>query len=317
MNVIFSMTLAAGMALGEQEVVMFNERLPVPTAGQRTTTYFSRSSNDVVKGAPYSAESITEHVQGLPDGNRISHSNKSNFARDTEGRTRRETTIQGLGPVGQTEEPVVSVFIEDPVAKLQYTLDSQRKVALKQKSDGGMNFKIATSPIGMASMPSVAAVSGHAVGGIAVAGTTVHRDEVIVERKIVAEGKEAQRVEATVSMKARTTGDLKKEDLGTRNMEGVSVKGTKTIMTIPVGEVGNERPIEVVTETWYSEEIKAVVLTKHSDPRTGEMTNRLSNIRLGEPSKSLFEPPSDYKVEEISNMRMPMAMPAIRVKEDR
>jgi len=47
------------------------------------------------------------------------------------------------------------------------------------------------------------------------------------------------------------------------------------------------------------------------------MTNRLMNVKLGNPSRSLFEPPADYKIEEVTNMRMPMEMPAIRVKEDR
>jgi len=115
----------------------------------------------------------------------------------------------------------------------------------------------------------------------------------------------------------RRDGNVKQEDLGTRTIEGVSAKGLKTTMTIAAGEVGNERPIEVVTETWYSDEIKGVVLTKHTDPRSGEMTNRLMNVKLGNPSRSLFEPPADYKIEEVTNMRMPMEMPAIRVKEDR
>jgi hypothetical protein len=61
-----------------------------------------------------------------------------------------------------------------------------------------------------------------------------------------------------------------------------------------------------------------MVLTKHNDPRMGETVTRLENIKLGAPPKSLFEPPVDYKVEEVSNMRMAMpTMPAIRVREDR
>jgi hypothetical protein len=318
MKTFFSMTLAAGLAFGQQAGPTFPERDPAGARGQRTFTYFSRGSAEVVKGAPYTADSISEHVQVLQDGNRISHTNKSSFARDSEGRTRRETEIIGLGSVGQTEEPIKSVFIEDPVAKVQYTLDSQRKVAMKHNSEGGMQFKIATGIGGTAR--AGAPTAGFAVAGVPAiaAARTIQRDDIMIERKIEGETKELHRVESVAMLASpRSEGDVKTEDLGTRNMEGVSVKGTKMVMTIAAGEVGNERPIQVVTETWYSDEIKAVVLTKHSDPRNGETTNRLSNLRLGEPSKTLFEPPSDYKVEEMSNMRMPMSAPGFRVKEDR
>ena len=86
-------------------------------------------------------------------------------------------------------------------------------------------------------------------------------------------------------------------------------------MSIPAGEVGNERAIEVVTEIWCSDELKASVLVKHSDPRMGETTTRLSNVRLAEPSKSLFELPTNYKISENPGVRM--LLPAMRVNEGR
>lgn len=291
MKTIYLMAITTGLAMGQHDVIVLDQP-PMPADGrQRTFTRVMGGPSEAVKGLPYTAESVTEHTQVLADGNRITHSNKSIFARDSEGRTRRESTIEGLGPVGKTEAPVVSVHIEDPVAKVHYTLDSERKVAMKSKADTGLHFNIAAP----------ASQAGN----------------VVVERKIITTQNRST-ISTQVEVKARPEGALKKEDLGTRNIEGVSAKGTKMVMTIPAGEVGNERPIEVVTETWYSDEIQAVVLTKHTDPRTGEMTNRLSNIRLGEPSKSLFEPPADYKVEEVSNMFMsvPDRVPAIRVKED-
>ena len=107
--------------------------------------FINRAGGEMVKGAPYSADSVTETVQTLADGNRIVRSNKSSFARDSEGRSRHESTIQGLGPVGQTESPLVSVFINDPIAKVHYSLDAKRKVAMKSKSDASMNFKISTA----------------------------------------------------------------------------------------------------------------------------------------------------------------------------
>jgi hypothetical protein len=69
-------------------------------------------------------------------------------------------------------------------------------------------------------------------------------------------------------------------------------------MTIPAGQVGNELPIQVVSESWFSAELQAVVLSKHSDPRMGETTYRLIGINRSEQARSLFEVPADYKIEE-------------------
>jgi hypothetical protein len=61
--------------------------------------------------------------------------------------------------------------------------------------------------------------------------------------------------------------------------------------------LGNDRPMTTVTETWYSDELKLVVLTKRSDPRSNTV-NRLTNISRVEPSAALFEVPADYTIEE-------------------
>ena len=44
----------------------------------------------IVKGSPYTAESVTETVQTLANGTRITHKSTAQLARDSEGRTRRE-----------------------------------------------------------------------------------------------------------------------------------------------------------------------------------------------------------------------------------
>jgi hypothetical protein len=90
----------------------------------------------------------------------------------------------------------------------------------------------------------------------------------------------------------------KKEDLGTQTIEGVAAQGTRTTHSIPAGEIGNERAIEIVRERWYSPELQTVVLSRHVDPRMGETTYRLTNIQRGEPDATLFQVPEDFKVEE-------------------
>lgn len=86
------------------------------------------------------------------------------------------------------------------------------------------------------------------------------------------------------------------EAVGTQMMEGVLAEGTVRKTTYPAGMFGNDRPIVAVWEQWYSPELRLQVMTKNSDPRSGENTMRLMNISRAEPDFSLFQPPPDYKV---------------------
>jgi len=87
---------------------------------------------------------------------------------------------------------------------------------------------------------------------------------------------------------------VKEEQLGTTQMEGVVAQGTRTTTTIPAGQIGNQRPINVVYERWYSPDLQMTVMTKLNDPRTGETVYKLTNIVRVEQPRSLFEVPSDY-----------------------
>ena len=91
-------------------------------------------------------------------------------------------------------------------------------------------------------------------------------------------------------------GTLKKDDLGTQTINGLNAQGTRYTRTIPAGQIGNERPIEIVSETWFSPELHTMVLRKHSDPRVGESIYRLTEIKRNEPDASLFQPPAGTKV---------------------
>jgi len=84
--------------------------------------------------------------------------------------------------------------------------------------------------------------------------------------------------------------------LGNIFIEGVQAQGTRTTTTIPAGDIGNERPINIVDERWYSPDLQMTVMTKHSDPRSGETNFQLKNINRSNPPPTLFEVPSDYTV---------------------
>jgi len=88
------------------------------------------------------------------------------------------------------------------------------------------------------------------------------------------------------------------ESLGTQLIEGVSAEGKRTVETIPAGAIGNDSPIEIISESWYSPELGMVVKSRHNDPRSGENLYQLTNIRRGEPSPDLFQVPVDYTIKE-------------------
>lgn len=291
MKVWSVMALGAGLALGQQDVLYFNERVPGPGNGDKRVMHFQGPSREVVKGSPYSADKVTETTQTLADGNRIKHTNRSSIARDGEGRTRIETTIEGLGAIGKMEAPLTNIVIEDPVGKASYMLDPKSKVATKTKVEGVMMHKLGAAKI---------------------------VEDVVITRSVEARGP-AQSNVMIQRMRIDSDRNVNKEDLGMKMIEGVEARGMRIKMTIPAGEVGNERPLEVVTETWYSDQLKAVVLSKHSDPRMGESTTKLMNVKLGEPSRSLFEVPADYRVEEGQGMRFEVRdvkEPVIQIKEE-
>jgi hypothetical protein len=98
--------------------------------------------------------------------------------------------------------------------------------------------------------------------------------------------------------KELANGTLKKEELGTQTINGVLATGTRYTHTIVAGQIGNEKPISVVSEQWYSTDLQMVVKSTRTDPRSGTTTYTVSNIQRSEPAASLFAVPSDYSVTE-------------------
>ena len=91
---------------------------------------------------------------------------------------------------------------------------------------------------------------------------------------------------------------VKSEDLGTQVIQGVTAQGKRETRVIPAGREGNEKDIDIVTETWYSPDLQVVVMSKTSDPRFGESVYQLNSISRTEPDPALFSVPSDYTVKE-------------------
>ena len=85
----------------------------------------------LVKGAPYAAQGTTTFTQTLADGNRINRQTTSQIYRDSDGRTRREETIGGIGPWAAGGEAMQMIHINDPVAGTAFMLNPKDKTASK------------------------------------------------------------------------------------------------------------------------------------------------------------------------------------------
>jgi hypothetical protein len=233
-----------------------------------------------VLGAPYSATITNQSVQTLADGNRIVQTFSGSTARDSQGRTRQDAPLPNLGNLSAANPPHL-VFIQDPVSQVSYTLNLTDKTAQK--------------------IPTPAAEVG-AAGPAAHLSTTPGGSDAPGLGKFVIQmgsGSDAP-LPPPIAIAGIVGGDdlaqVTSENLGSQTMEGVVVNGIRTTRTIPAGQVGNEQPIHIITEVWTSPDLKAVVYSKRSDPRTGEQTFQLTNIVRGEPDASLFTVPSDFRI---------------------
>jgi hypothetical protein len=263
----------------------------------------------LVKGAPYSADAVTETVQTLSHGNRIVQSSSAKIYRDSAGRTRREQTFKAIGPWAVSGESPVMISINDPVAGASYSLDSNmktaHKMAMPRMADVGRFAKVRAEL--KEKIEKQKAANGAEVVGVV-------NEVVIKEGASVAYSSVARGVATGAAIGAVRAGvpmamgsgvmswsseaEVNQEQLGTQTIEGVAAEGTRVTFTIAAGKIGNERPIVTVNERWYSQELQTVVLSKNSDPRMGETTYRLTNIDRSEPDPSLFQVPADYTVEE-------------------
>jgi hypothetical protein len=251
-----------------------------PTHGAQVALHMTEMAGggEVVTNAPYTANAVEETTQVLGDGNRIVNKSSDFIARDSQGRTRRETTLNRIGPV--TVNGAKVIFLNDPTTHTQYVLQN------------GDATKILRSEATWTSGPTI---------------VMADRNGRALKEKIIA----AHQVGERHAGGGEEEQQVKHEDLGSQTIEGVSAEGKRDTMTIPAGQIGNERPIEVVSETWYSPELRTMVLRKHSDPRVGETVFRLTDIRRGEPDAALFQPPPGAKtrVEPLIELHQKMMAP--------
>lgn len=200
-----------------------------------------------VKGSPLTGQLTVTRDTTLADGTRIHKDNQASIYRDSEGRVRREMSMELVTPAtGAVSHSMVMIL--DPVSGQRYMLNPANKTAR--------------------AMPA----RGHHDGP---KGEAPHADMAPHEGP----------------------GEIKKESLGNKTVDGLVLEGVRVTRTIPEGAIGNDKAIEVVTERWYSQELQLPVLTIHNDPMMGKVTTKLTVTSRGEPDPSLFQVPADYKLE--------------------
>jgi hypothetical protein len=268
--------------------VFFQAALPAPSIGAAHTFGFVAGEmlgGAPVKGAPYSANAVTETVQTLADGNRIANRTSSSIYRDSQGRERREQTLPSIGPFSPAgQEAPKMIFISDPVAGVNYSLDPVNKTAIKLPAPPqGAPMSISSSEAGIAGGPKLFT---QRQGAVAVAGSITTLAAPAPQMMVFRSANSASGNAPTV------------EQLGSKVVEGVSADGTRTTFVIAAGQIGNEQPIKVIDEQWRSSELQVTVQSEHSDPRMGTTTYSLQNVSRSEPAITLFQVPPDYTVKD-------------------
>ena len=268
------------------------------------------NGNKGVRNSPFSADAISESIQTLADGNRIVRSSTSKLYRNSEGQFRQEYGGGSGGAFGTFFTYDDGVTIVNP-GQGRLLLDTTTKIARSYEDLAGQAIAIAplAATTAVRAVDAVKPLTPEARADLE--RLTAEVDKIKASKEQIASVKDelraaAEKVEARAFLTKDggrtwlgTSGpkyDTRTEDLGEQNYEGISARGTRTITTIPANAIGNERPIEITYEKWFSDELKMVVYSKQSDPRTGEHTYRLTNINRSEPDPSLFKVPNGFKV---------------------
>jgi hypothetical protein len=250
-----------------------------------------------VKGIPYSADLVSESVQVLSDGNRIVRRTTGRVYRDSEGRVRREEDRASGGP---------SISVTDVVARTSFSLITERHEAVQMLMplvtfNGTKSLFIvppagALPPLAEADARKLAGVPEGA-GGRGVAPPDAERQAEIA-RSVGQLARETVKLAIGRGFVMSGPEESVEDKLQDRLIGGVVATGIRRTTTIAAGAIGNEQPIKIVSEEWLSPDLQVLVMTDHTDPRTGRSTYQLSNINRNEPDPSLFQIPADYTIRK-------------------
>jgi len=254
-----------------------------------------------VKNAPYSAEAISENTQTLQDGNQISRKSSTMHYRDSAGRTRMEVRDHEGNVRNITINDGEATWILNPEKKTATKIGAPREIArlaaerAREGAEKAREHAEKAREAGEKAREHVIRLHRE--------GNTGEDVRVRVMSNVQAHVGDIHARIAPIVVGAmgdsKYTRNSSSKDLGTREIDGVKAEGKQRSYEIPAGEIGNRNPIVVTSESWYSPELQMTVLSKHTDPRSGERTYRLANLKREEPAAALFTVPSDYTVKDV------------------
>lgn len=284
-NAIF--TTSGGAAGGG-----FTTAVAGPPGPQTFAFVAGELSGNTVTGEPYSAQSSTQTTQTLADGNQIVNTTTAKVYRDAQGRERREQSLPNIGNLSAQDAPAQMIFISDPVAGVNYSLNSSDHVAIKLPAPQNTASTASGKVVMMQRSVQRIALPDGPGGPMPIPGP----GPVFISR--------------TISSAAPNPPAV--EQLGTQLVQAVSAEGMRTTFTIPAGQIGNTQPIQIVDEVWRSPDLQVIVQSTHSDPRMGTTTYTLTNVSRADPSPTLFQVPADYTIKDAPAMNtQKFAIPAI------
>ncbi len=212
-----------------------------------------------VTGAPYSAVEVVQTQEAFADGNSITRKHQTNVFRDGQGRVRTEETV--TPPASSGKQPYQIVTILDYVGGNRYMLDSSTMTAYQS--------------------PLRAPKQGRGPGS----GQGAGQAGMLPQSRGPRPGS------------TENAPQIARAALAPQAVNGLLSTGTHHVETIPAGQIGNERPIQITRTTWISNDLKVPVQIRSSDPRFGTTSMDLTNIVQAEPSPSLFMVPAGYTVK--------------------
>jgi hypothetical protein len=263
---------------------LFAAVIPIAAFGQGdvpTEVKGSPFSPPPVLDAPFSADATTILRQTLDDGSFIERVVNARYYRDRLGRVRVEQSVIGSIPSGV-------------------------RPSLR-------NVKTATGPVRIAISPGDNPLTvfwldrsarrayrgARSLAGIAVGGGNSFAFPVEANRP----DEFSRCICSIVFYRAQNflngwlgSQVVEDEPLGSRQMAGLDVSGRRVAVTLPFDQYGN-RGVDIEDERWESPELKILIYARSSDPRTGLIEYRVTNIRREEPPADLFVVPSDYTVD--------------------
>jgi len=144
----------------------------------------------------------------------------------------------------------------------------------------------------------------HYVAILVRANKTAHRNSIPGE--MVNGSVSVEKGKVMVMMEHKSGGPGPKrpavESLGDKEVNGVMATGTRKTRIIPAGAIGNDRDLQLVDESWFSNDLQVVVKSVSSDPRFGDTTYQLTNIVRAMQDPTLFQIPPDYTVTDRLNL---------------